>query len=57
VFSSRQDIVETRMRALLHVAASDGPHTVGGSRFDFSHHEEAKTQWSHSFDDHALLCF
>jgi hypothetical protein len=46
---SRQDIVETRMRALLHVAASGGPHTVGGSRFDSSLHEEAKTQMEPQF--------
>ena len=41
---SRQDIGETRMRALLHVAESDGLCTVGGSRFHSSDHEEAKAQ-------------
>jgi hypothetical protein len=38
---SRQDIGETRMRALLHVAESDGLRTVGGSGFHYSDHEDA----------------
>src|ERR1017187_3757692 len=41
---SRQDVGETRIRALLHVAESDGLCTVGGSRFHSSDHEEAKAQ-------------
>jgi DNA-directed RNA polymerase specialized sigma24 family protein len=46
---SRQEIGETRMRALLHVAESDGLHTVGGSGFDFGDHEEAKAQMEPQF--------
>jgi DNA-directed RNA polymerase specialized sigma24 family protein len=41
---SRQDVGETRTRALLHVAESDGLCTVGGSAFHSSDHEEAKAQ-------------
>ena len=46
---SRQQIGETRMRALLHVAESDGLRTVGGSGFDFGDHEEAKAQMEPQF--------
>ena len=41
---SRQDIGETRMWALLHIAESDGLSTVGGSGFHCTDHEEAKAQ-------------
>jgi hypothetical protein len=45
----RQDIGETRMRALLQVAESDGLRTVGVSGFHSSDHEEAKAQMEPHF--------
>jgi len=41
---SRQDVGETRMRALLHVAESKRLHTLSGAPFDSSGHEEAQTR-------------
>jgi hypothetical protein len=46
---SRQDVGETRMRALLQVAESDGLRTAGGSGFHSSDHEEAKVQMEPQF--------
>jgi hypothetical protein len=41
---SRQDIGETRIRALLHVGESDRQRTMPGAAFEFRNHEEAQTQ-------------
>jgi hypothetical protein len=44
LLGSRQDIGETRIRALLHVGESDRQRTVPGAAFESRNHEEAQTQ-------------
>jgi hypothetical protein len=41
---SRQDIVEARMQALVHVAEAEGPRTMAGSGFDRNDHEEEQAR-------------
>jgi hypothetical protein len=41
---SRQDIGQTRMQALVHVAEAEGLRTIAGSGFDHNDHAEEQAR-------------